>query len=214
MQNLTVDQILGQLNPHFHDDFLNKTSKIIRPEEKYWGAGNWSFISHGEFLGKYGYAEFGYLLVTSYRVIDVTFQPESGLFAQKREAVRINGVSESAYLGIMFPLTDNEIKTRYLTETPLKKIDYIRKDDLIGYKDGKNIGIISLSYEIGTHRYFTDLKQANELYGLLTDIVHGTSLQVVQVPNLAEQLEKLTDLHRYQVITDEEFAAAKKRLGL
>ena len=214
MKNLTVDQILEQLNPHFHDDFLNKTSKIIRPEEKYWGAGNWSLISHGEFLGKYGYAQFGYLLVTSYRVIEVAFRPESGLFAQKREAARINGVSESAHLSLMFPLTENEIKSRYLSETPLKKIDYVHKDDLIGYTNGENIGIISLSYKIGLYHYFSDLRQANELYGLLTDIVHGTPIQVVQVPNLAEQLEKLTDLHRYQVITDEEFEAAKKRLGL
>jgi hypothetical protein len=85
---------------------------------------------------------------------------------------------------------------------------------LIGYTNGENIGIISLSYKIGLYHYFSDLRQANELYGLLTDIVHGTPIQVVQVPNLAEQLEKLTDLHRYQVITDEEFEAAKKRLGL
>lgn len=186
MQNLTVDQILERLNPHFHDDFLNKTSKIIRPEEKYWGVSNWSLIQHGEFLGRYGYGEFGYLLVTSYRVIEVTFRPESGLFAQKREAARINGVNESAYLSLMFPLTENEIKSRYLSETPLKKIDYIHKDDLIGNNNGKNIGIISLSYEVGVHHYFTDPRQANELYGLLTDVVHGSPIQVVQVPNLAE----------------------------
>lgn len=40
---------------------------------------------------------------------------------------------------------------------------------------------------------------------------HARNISIV---NLAEQLEKLTDLHRYQVITDEEYEAAKKRFGL
>lgn len=214
MQNLTVDQILERLNPHFHDDFLNKTSKIIRPDEKYWGVGNWSFIQHKEFAGPQEYLSFGYLIITSYRLIRIEYHGESGLFSQKRETIKLKNRNRSAYRSLEFSLTEKEVGSRYLWEQPLSKIENLRKDDEIGYLNGSNIGIVSISYNLHAPLYFTDLEQANELYGLLTDIVHGTPIQVVQVPNLAEQLEKLTDLHRYQVITDEEFEAAKKRLGL
>ncbi len=210
MQNLTVDQILERLNPHFHDDFLNKTSKIIRPDEKFWGVGNWSLIQGGERLGKY----VGYVLITSYRVLEISFQPERGLFAQKRETIKLKSLNHSAYKDLDFPLNEKEVGSRYLWEQPLRNIENLHKDDEIGNFNGSNIDIISISYNLRSPLYFTDIEQANELYGLLTDIVHGSPIQIVQVPNLAEQLEKLTDLHRYQVITDEEFEAAKKRLGL
>lgn len=54
---------------------------------------------------------------------------------------------------------------------------------------------------------------ASEFIGF-TNEQKDRQFREIPVANLAEQLEKLTDLHRYQVITDEEFQAAKKRLGL
>lgn len=213
MQNLTVDLILERLNPHFHDDFLNKTSKLIHPDEKYWAVGNWSHINRKEFLGPPELAIFGYYLVTSYRTLQVVFEEENTIFSEKRERIMISG-QRAAFSEISYPLTEKEIRSRELFERPLKKQINIRLWEETGKVNGSSYPMTLIGTDDPYAMYFVDNNAGHEIYLLLVNIVHEIPMQVVQVPNLAEQLEKLTDLHRYQVITDEEFEAAKKRLGL
>lgn len=65
----------------------------------------------------------------------------------------------------------------------------------------------------GVRGLFCSQEFASEFIGFVNE-QKDKDARKIPGENLVEQLEKLADLHRCQVITDEEFAAAKKRLGL
>ena len=213
MKELSQGQILERLCVYYHDDFLNKTIKILRPDEKYWGAGNWSNISNGQNgILPVEFAIFGYFLVTSFRIFQIYFEAEGGWFSQKRDRINVSG--GAVFDDLSYPLTEKELKSRTLHETPVKQLKHVSQREEKVQRNGSTTSLMYLSCGISNGFYFNDINAGNEIYGLLVDIIHGTPNQVVQVPNLADQLEKLTDLHRNKVITDEEYRAARGRLGL
>lgn len=82
------------------------------------------------------------------------------------------------------------------------------------YSYGKNVQInLNFNNRLGGVRFlFCSKEYASEFIGFV-NVQKDKHARILSGINLAEQLEKLTALHRYQVISDEEFEA-EKRLGL
>jgi hypothetical protein len=75
----------------------------------------------------------------------------------------------------------------------------------------KNIRFINSDKEIESS--FGSIAVANEFHRILNE-QKEKQRTISQPVNMVDQLEKLVDLHHKQLITDEEYEAAKKRLGL
>lgn len=209
MKNLTQEEVFQRLCIHYHDDFQTNTKGILSPDEVFWGVGNWSLISKNRGSLGVTWKYIGYYLITSYRVLRVRFEAEQGLFSDKRRKIKISS-RDSAFEVPDFPLTKNEIKTRWLFEIPLKQITFVNRIDV----DNNSKDLLGISATHHHHALYFKKEEGETIYRTLIEIIHNDSEPSNPIPNLVEQLEKLKELHRYQVITDEEFEAAKKRLGL
>lgn len=197
---LSEDQILSRLCVHYHDDFKLLCQNYLQPNELLVWVGNFSFNVARDIIG--------YVLVTSDRIFRVSFYTNNGFFDNRNV---IKGPNNVEVIEIPHsPLTKAEKKTRYVSENFLKNIKSISRQDYV-FSDSMIVVEIVIK-DLNVIR-FNNKDEGQELYNLLYNIVQMNNQGDSAIPpNFPELLQKLEDLHKYQIIDDDTYNAAKRKL--
>lgn len=203
--HLSDDQILSRLCVHYHDDFRSLCQNYLQPNELLIWIGNFSYNGYG-----YGVVprDIGYVLVTSERIFRVSFRTNDGFF-NNREVIK--GPNNVAVIEVpRSPLTKAEKNSRYVLEVFLKNIKSIRRQD---YKFSDSMIVVEIVIKDLNVIRFNNKDEGQELYNFLYDFVQkNNQVESVIPPNFPELLQKLEDLHKYQIIDDDTYNAAKRKL--
>ncbi len=120
-----MNETIGDRIPLFREDYERLKSEHLWTREHVLFASNCSFIWR-----------FGYIVITSERLIRVTFGVERGFFSSSREKVEVYPKSANPQLRIVetYPppdsaLTTSELKTRWVGETPLNTIIKVQREE-------------------------------------------------------------------------------------
>lgn len=210
MQPLSEEQILSHLCQYYRDDYNRLLKPLLRSNEDVIWSGNWSYEKTYSVYP----TGLGYLIVTNIRVFRVRYEADERLFRGRK---LLDVTKDSWADGLpAYPLTGGEKKSRQVTERPLNEIkDASRQEHIVNWSETPVIELdinLSSSPDWRDILYF-DYQQGTELYDLLTEIIYNrTASSSVIPPNLPELLQKLEELHNYQVIPDEVYEAAKRKL--
>ena len=204
MKSLSYEEALTNLAPPYHEDFKKFISINLLKDEIIFFACNQSY---GRKLGAYSERNIGYFIVTSHRTITVDFLVDEGLLSgYKRKVVKVNK-ELFAFEPPNTPLTNYEKENRRVSEYFIKSINTISRDELkIDYR-GEERTILKIG-----EMFFLNLQEGNEVYKIISELKQQNDSPPLPKPNIADQLEKLAELHLYQKITNEEYETFKKRL--
>lgn len=136
MATLTDNQVLSRISKFYHDDFQQARS-LLQPDENITWAGNHAYGLSSELL-----CNIGYLLLTSYRGIQISFDVGIGLFG--RGKIRIRKEWEIPDLPT-YPLTRKEKESRNVKEALLRNISQATRNDYKVKVQDREIVLIELN---------------------------------------------------------------------
>lgn len=193
-------------------------------------------------LGGNSQIRFGYLLITDHRFIRVLFNAEVegmgcvgallglvswGLLAPtgkpKREHLELDNHAEVDHVRNMSrfvvvppnsPLSQIEIESRRIDEYSLSDLSNFEQKEYRQWSGDNTVADLSLRFKSSgkVSVIFFSQEVAQEVYGLLVKSSQSAGRSRKQSESIADQLEKLAELYKYQTITEDEYEAAKKRL--
>jgi hypothetical protein len=223
------DTVLKNISPHYHQDFM-KVSKSFQDFEEIQLACNVSSFTKNicyPIGGDLYTLQIGYLIVSSYRLIWHFFLSADnwrGLFGghdAKRPRMLVNSPTAPRNLDMWvidaptFPITGKEQYSN-VQELTLDLITGIDREDFKVKKSDRLILVENFYSSSDQQEYkfaFLKYSDGETVYNLIQKKLgspkkneHPTTI------NIADQLEKLAELNKYQTITDEEYEIAKKRL--
>lgn len=212
---------LLSISPYLRDDASAIIGEVIRPPELLMWAGN-----SGQFAGG-----FGYLLITSHRFIRALFHAEIDLGSDllgffsfgilgsfgkpERPFLQVETRPDFVVAPLTSPLTAHERRSRRTEEYPLSNLSAVqRKDHPLRKHPDRYLVELKLKFqpEEWVRVVFYETQHAQEVYRLLQAPPQPPKEATGEAPAIADQLEKLAELYRYQTITQEEYEAAKRRL--
>lgn len=201
--HLSDDQILSRLCVYYQDDFNEKVKSILQPDEILAWAGNFSFSC-------FSFSEIGYVLVTTDRIMRISFKTKKGWFTSRKQVKITQGdVVIIAYDNPDYPLSEAEKGSRHIDEIFIKKLETINRQEFC--KTDQKIIEIKINNILPMR--FINTNEANEVYNLLYGLTKKNHNQgQIIPPNFPELLQKLEDLYKYQIIDDETYNAAKRKL--
>ena len=215
MPTLSQDQVLSEISEFFHADYQLIADTVLQGHEQIIWAGNHSYGRSP--VGEHGGMErFGYLLVTSYRIVLVSFPEEYGWFRRGgRERIYLEGshIEEFAYGAPSRPLTEYEINGRSVSEALLRNIVSVERKD---YQAKQRVApkFVRLVVQFLPDRSWTfllhDPGEGQELYDILQHAVSNPPNEPGE--GLLTELERLSAMHRRGDLDDDEFDRAKGRL--
>jgi hypothetical protein len=205
----TIEETLSRLNPVYHEDFLQYSRERFHSGELILWVGNQSY---GERLLAAAGSHFsiGYFVVTSNRLAKVNFPVDFGILSNwRRKTININETFFAAELPDK-PLSRSEKENRTVFEQIVVDLKNVNHEEYKIRINGINRTIVAITgfYD----PMFFEENDGNEAYKLLTELINPRERDGQNLPNLADLLEKLAELHRYQVLTDEEYEMFKLRL--
>ncbi|MCC6501313.1 MAG: SHOCT domain-containing protein [Anaerolineales bacterium] len=140
---------------------------------------------------------------------------------KKRQEISVlnydhSGHSHSSYLKVppTTPLTNSEATSRAVRVFPFTNLTNVDRFETQDDHTGEKIIEFDIRFvpdETMQVVFYTE-QDAKKVYEILLDRLRGNAQSPKQVPAISEQLEKLAELHKAQVLTDVEFESAKKRL--
>lgn len=214
-------QILTRINQYYHDDFLEVAQTRLQPDEGIVWAGNITSLTSSQ----YHYYRFGYLLVTSYRLIVVYFHIEPGIFGVGRETIITEEKypfpgkrNDDAIALPSSPLREKEKRSRIISEATFQDVSRVDRSD-IKIKGQKQATLVVLYVHLypddalgAGSMLFYSIQDGQEVYNILQNAIRSRDLQAQTVPDIADQLAKLAKLYQDKAITKEEYEAAKRKL--
>jgi hypothetical protein len=231
-----LDSVLQNISPIYHQDFLH-LSKSFQEFEEINFACNISNFEHNIIsVGESHYLRIGYLVCTSYRLIWQFYEsyrhPGMGLgildtlsgyknaqrprlevgFSEHKSSVLYYYVIDTP----TFPLTNTEKQLTGTQEITLASILGINKYDF--KVKNSNRMILKESIETSPDRktfYFAFPKYDDgvKVYNLIQKYLSSPqNKEVSESVDIVERLAKLADLRKQDLITDDEYEKAKKKL--
>jgi hypothetical protein len=204
---LSQQQVLSRINKIYHDDFGELAKLVIQPNEKIIWAGDQSELWSED----RGYL--GYVIITSYRFLSITFdwQITTGLFAGRS---RIS--YEYKYIALAPPskhLTREERERRKVTEILLRDISAVERKDF-KMRDMTLVNLLISHYGSASRLSTTlySLHDGQEVYNLLQNSIRERENESSTISDIGDQLTKLAKLFQADLITKEEYEAAKAKL--
>ncbi len=226
---------LARVSPFFRDDMSKLLETTIQSHETIVWAGNISQLQRREHP-----FPFGYMLLTSHRVIMVLFDSEyesSSLFLfllglviwplffflsdrSRRSMIEIEITPDTDPGGThaidrpSFPLTNKESASRRVFEYSLEHIAAVQRQDLLSKDHARALVHLRMSFFPDQRLWslFYDPQDAKEVYEILMANLLKQKTLAPTDTELSAQLEKLAELHASRILSDLEFEAAKKRL--
>jgi hypothetical protein len=140
---------------------------------------------------------------------------------KKRQEISVlnsdhNGHSHSSYLKVppTTPLTNREATSREVRVFPVTNLTNVDRFESQDDHTGEKIIEFDIRFipDETMQVVFYKEQDAKNVYDLLLTRLQGNAQSIKQISAISEQLEKLAELHKAQVINDVEFEAAKKRL--
>ncbi|HNQ95547.1 MAG TPA: SHOCT domain-containing protein [Anaerolineales bacterium] len=126
------------------------------------------------------------------------------------------GHSHSSYLKVppTTPLTNRELTSRAVRLFPFTNLTNVDRFETQDDHTGEKIIELDIRFvpDETMQIVFYKEQDGKNVYDILLDRLQGNAQSIKQIPAISEQLEKLAELHKAQVLTDAEFEAAKKRL--
>lgn len=200
--------------PFFREDFERVKRELIRTHESI------LFIAQCSFP-----RSFGYIALTSERLIGVAFQNyDTGFLAPRRDQVGFGRYDPTSLPNS--PLTSEGIKTRRVFEVPLRNVLNVTRDDVDATIYSRKTTVVRLRLTIlgespykespSQNLFFFDMQDGKTAYDFLgTAGTQGSgsgfqqSSSGTDIPVLLEALDKL---HRSGILTDQEFESKKREL--
>lgn len=212
-QALTHEQVLPQISEFYHSDFRQLAKSVLQSDEDVIWAGNTTHLADvGRFFG------FGYL-ITSYRIIHVSFIVERGILGGGRETIHVEDKGYSALDIPHRPLSAKELITRSVGEVAFQSISQVRRRE-VKARTGHETTLVELSINVSGGSLFPysilfySFQDGQEVYEFLQNSIRNRNMPSQAVPDIADQrqLAKLAKLHQDKAITKEEYEAAKRKL--
>jgi hypothetical protein len=228
---LTEEQIFDSLNEHFHEDFKQLRKTHLQQNENIFAIHACS-LAHPYYINDEHTTRtlcaWGYIVITQYRRITVTFQP-----SQVHLVTYLKRNTEGNFFEVLtgsrtdnrdyiFPrvLDKYHLKPREVGEMLHTKISSILRNEYIAnYKDEK-IEIVELNF--GTKWYTSfEAERGQAVYNLMQLIVKNggsvplepaDTLNNASDENISNLLKHLAELHKAGILTDSEFQEKKKDL--
>ncbi len=213
-QPLTHEQVLSRISKFYQDDFQQLTKSVIQLNENIIWAGNTTHL-----VNDYRSFGFGYLLVTSYRIIHVSYIVERGVLGLGigRETIRVEDKDYKNALDIPHrTLTAEELRSRSVSEVALQSISQVHRRD-VKARTGQEKILVELNVSVsngslGYPMLFYSFQDGQGVYDLLQNSIRNRDLLDNAIPDIADQLAKLAKLYQDKAITKEEYEAAKRKL--
>lgn len=212
-QALTHNQVLSRISEFYHDDFRQVAQSVLQPNEGVIWVGNTTHRSQG-------LNYFGYLLITSYRLILVKFPVERGMFGLGREIIHSEKghySSDAEALGIPSrPLTAKEKQSRYMSEATFQHVSRVERREIRASRRQDTVLIelyvlLSPNGALGSEPIlFYSFQDGQEVYEILQNAMRGKTIEKQE--SLIDKLERLALLHERKELTDDEYEQAKQRL--
>lgn len=126
------------------------------------------------------------------------------------------GHSHSSYLKVppTTPLINKEATSRAVRVFPFTNLTNVDRFETQDDHTGEKIIEFDIRFvpDETMQIVFYKEQDAKNVYDILLERLQGNAQSTKQISAISEQLEKLAELHKAQVINDVEFEAAKKRL--
>jgi hypothetical protein len=215
MTELTHDQTLSHIGVFYHADFVQLYKSYIQADESINWAGPFSQLRRGS-TSEVGTLFFGYVLITSYRVICIRFAAKYNLFGGGiRPKIRVHP-DENAWVCIpQSPLTRKEIEGRKVQEFLLKDILRVERKDWEKLQGVINTILVQLNIHLSTGKWDGNITLYNSAAGQHVYQLLQKAMQPAVIQDRVEfipELERLAALHKSGALTDTEFQDAKRML--
>lgn len=207
------------LNEFYREDFQKFTKSLLAPDEMCHLAGSHSYgeyTNHGFLysqLNGWRLQSIGYFLITYRRLIQINFIPER---RSKIKVARLKELNQDRYffIDINSPLSKKELMTRQVIELNFDNLDNIDRQDYECEFENRNVRFIHICLGKWTHPMIFQMEEGQKVYELILELSKKKSDETMNTipPNFLELLQKLEELHKYQVISDVDYEAAKKKL--
>jgi hypothetical protein len=229
---LSEIQVFENLNKFFHEDFKQLQKTHLQSDEEIFAAYacslNIPYHTNTEYSTS-TYSKWGYLVITGYRGIMVSFPPENvnkviyskknldGTFFELVTGLRTDNRS------FIFPRALDRLDSikRVVEESLITNLLNIsRKDHVVNYK-GRSLELMEIGF--GSRTYVTfEAEHGQDIYNLMQlagknggKIPSNSSdpLSDVSSENIPDMLKKLHELHEAGVLADAEFLEKIKKLS-
>jgi len=207
IQPLTYEQALTRISTFYHDVFREEYESLGLAHENILWIGNFSrlFLPQGDL---------GFVIITSSCLIQVYFRIYfEGIFGG-REKITANSIMYGVGLPT-YPFTPQEKKMKGVLEVSNSSIyNLSRRVDRIKYR-GKEMTLFWLLVETfgGKHEFrLYGLEDGQEMYDTLQSVIPGKVANGTTISDIADQLMKLAELRKNNMITDAEYESAKRKL--
>lgn len=233
----SLDSVLSSINPHFREHASDQIRHLIQPSELIAWSGDCGQFGVDSDL-PFGYlliTSHRFIRNLYLAELDVKFGidviglllgvPISSSSKPKRAYIEVERVTGHEYKGDLAhfvvapptsPLTTQERKSRRIEEYPLSSLSSLERTENPVRKQVDRAPLVELSlrfqFEERVRVVFYEVQNSQDVYRLLQTSLQNQTVPKEQAGSIADQLEKLAELHRYQTITEEEYEAAKRRL--
>jgi hypothetical protein len=194
--------------PFFRQDY-DRVKK-----EHLWANENVLFASYCS-----GLDSFGYVTITTDRLIHVLFAAEKGFFASQRDKCKAENWQASFYNIPTSPLTPKELAGRYVEEIPLNTILSVQRCEMKEHLNGRpliQVNLSMLAQKYPHNLFFYDLQDSKKVHELLgtyaTRREFSTNQPTSGASDIPSLLEALARLRASGVITDQEYQIKKNEL--
>lgn len=212
------------LCPALQQDFANlEAERISANEGVVWAANvawaaTWKKFGGGSWAGES--AEFGYVVLTSERVIRVFFEPKTGWFAPRRftkekdHAHPKAGQEFRAYLPPDSPISSDEQRTRNVRESQVSRIIDVNRDTF-GWRDATLFPVAVTLFGNSTFGFsFWRREDVDYFYDAMQTIARrnmsGTKPGGLNSSDVPRLIESLAGLLEAGVLTQAEFDEKKR----
>lgn len=227
---LTQEQALDKLSDIFYDTFRRFRTSEIEPDEEIFAVADCScrgYFDHGS--GGF----FGFLAVTSYRVIQVLFEAHP-----RRPRVRYYREGEGFFYSVVsneqsiggasnMVLLPSEVDSNQIQDAYMSTIEDLVMTAQSGNLEGEGFRSVEFDFKgsgvgpdgwpgsVGLWRTILGVKDGQAIYNLIHEAItqSGGRIQAeISREEALQRLERLATLYQDGMLTDEEFRVAKARL--
>jgi hypothetical protein len=227
---LTQEEALGKLGAVFHDAFRRLRTSELESGEEIFAVADCS--SRGFFDHVSG-GFFGFFVVTSYRIIQVLFEAHP-----RRPRVRYYREGQGFFYSVLpdetviggaasTPLLSGEAESQQIQDAYMSTIEDVEMAAYSGNLEGLTFRSVELDFKgggvgpdgwpgsVGLWRTILGVREGQAIYNLIHDAISQNAGRIqaeISKEEALHRLERLAQLYRDGLLTDEEFTAAKARL--
>lgn len=216
---LTEQEVLASISPIFHTEYEWLKNTHLQPNELVFAAADCSEAAEG---GR----EFGFVVVSSYRILRVIYETRN---RAKKRIYKIGSIfdepgtlkRESCWFDLSSSLSGVELQCRNVKEIQLKNIIRVERSDHTVKNAGQYLKLIELTIVLeertwGYLRVMFSAERGQMFYDLIQTAVQNQggipteeANKISSIPGLIEALGRL---HQAGVLTDQEFEQKKREL--